>query len=295
MRESLEQSSGLSASWSTGRTRYRTSFPLEEVRLQLDDGREVSVIVKSLGREGLDERRDGPSQSFSTIPCAKSWSTRWSWQVESSVPALLRVDRGGRGRPLSPVSREGRRGRALADRRARGLGEGGRWAAHLHAELKPAASPHLIRYSADFLRSWIDRAVDLRGAPSSCGSPRATTLSSSVLRRYRLCSCTASSTRRRSGRAGAPHLSRRLGDGGNRPGRSRPRGARVSRGDEEAARLARAYHDVLPGTFEPADLDYARLHLAVQWLGWSRDWTPPQEHATDWLGEAASAADRVGL
>ena len=37
-----------------------------------------------------------------------------------------------------------------------------------------------------------------------------------------------------------------------------------------------------------ADLARCRLHLALQWLGWSPDWRPPPEHAHDWLGEALS-------
>jgi hypothetical protein len=42
-------------------------------------------------------------------------------------------------------------------------------------------------------------------------------------------------------------------------------------------------------------LDHCRLHLAVQWLGWARDWSPPAEHQQDWLGEALRLADRLGL
>jgi hypothetical protein len=42
-----------------------------------------------------------------------------------------------------------------------------------------------------------------------------------------------------------------------------------------------------------ADLDCCRLHLAVRMLGWSESWTPPPQHARDWLGEAASLADRI--
>jgi len=40
-------------------------------------------------------------------------------------------------------------------------------------------------------------------------------------------------------------------------------------------------------------LDCARLHLALRWLGWSRDWTPPREHARDWWAEAKGAAERI--
>jgi hypothetical protein len=42
-------------------------------------------------------------------------------------------------------------------------------------------------------------------------------------------------------------------------------------------------------------LDFARLHLAVQWLGWSDTWTPPEEHAHDWLAEATALAGKLGI
>lgn len=38
------------------------------------------------------------------------------------------------------------------------------------------------------------------------------------------------------------------------------------------------------------ELAMCRLLLAVQWLGWGRDWTPPAEHHNDWLEEARSWA-----
>ena len=38
-----------------------------------------------------------------------------------------------------------------------------------------------------------------------------------------------------------------------------------------------------------------RLHLALQWLGWSSDWRPPPEHAHDWLGEGLVLAEELGL
>jgi Ser/Thr protein kinase RdoA (MazF antagonist) len=43
------------------------------------------------------------------------------------------------------------------------------------------------------------------------------------------------------------------------------------------------------------DLAYCRLHLAVQWLGWSACWTPPSEHTHDWLGEAVRLASELQL
>ena len=42
-------------------------------------------------------------------------------------------------------------------------------------------------------------------------------------------------------------------------------------------------------------LDLCHLHLAVQWLGWSPNWTPPPEHAHGWLEEAMQLAEKLGL
>src|SRR5207248_5304019 len=62
---------------------------------------------------------------------------------------------------------------------------------------------------------------------------------------------------------------------------------------EEAKRaLARAYHErrmrraPSPQSADEflVDLDYCRLPLAVQWLGWSADWSPPTDQEHDWLG-----------
>jgi thiamine kinase-like enzyme len=41
-------------------------------------------------------------------------------------------------------------------------------------------------------------------------------------------------------------------------------------------------------------LDDCRLHLAIQWLGWSDGWTPPPDHEHDWLEEALTLAEKVG-
>jgi Phosphotransferase enzyme family len=43
------------------------------------------------------------------------------------------------------------------------------------------------------------------------------------------------------------------------------------------------------------DLERCRLHHAVQLLSLPGTWTPPAEHAHDWLGEAVGSAERLGL
>jgi hypothetical protein len=67
--------------------------------------------------------------------------------------------------------------------------------------------------------------------------------------------------------------------------------------------LALAYRAALTGSAAEAlaedtflkALDFCRLHLAVQWLGWSDSWAPPAEHAQDWSAEVRSVAERLGL
>ena len=72
---------------------------------------------------------------------------------------------------------------------------------------------------------------------------------------------------------------------------------------EEKEALAKAYHAELTLRDERSmdledfliALDYCRLHLAVQWLGWASEWSPPPEHEQDWLGEALSLAEKLEL
>ena len=61
-------------------------------------------------------------------------------------------------------------------------------------------------------------------------------------------------------------------------------------GDKERTTIESAYGDVSHDALEAC-----RMHIAVQWLGWSADWTPPREHARDWLSEAFAAAERLGF
>jgi hypothetical protein len=69
--------------------------------------------------------------------------------------------------------------------------------------------------------------------------------------------------------------------------------------EPDAAELAEEYRRALerppdPDSFQ-GDLACARLHLAVQWLGWSPDWSPPPEHARDWWADLPKLAERAGL
>jgi thiamine kinase-like enzyme len=69
---------------------------------------------------------------------------------------------------------------------------------------------------------------------------------------------------------------------------------------DQAAIVASYSHSRPNGSLEtPASLGSealacARLQLAVQWLGWSRDWSPPEEQRHDWLREAVEVGERMG-
>jgi Phosphotransferase enzyme family len=70
--------------------------------------------------------------------------------------------------------------------------------------------------------------------------------------------------------------------------------------EDERNALALAYHSASKHDRAGAEeflgsLELFRLHLAVQWLGWDPGWSPPDEHRHDWLGEALSAAGKLGL
>jgi hypothetical protein len=61
-------------------------------------------------------------------------------------------------------------------------------------------------------------------------------------------------------------------------------------GDAQRASILAGY-----GVVPDEALAAARLHIAMQWLGWSPGWTPPPEHAKDWLTEALHAAHELGI
>lgn len=71
--------------------------------------------------------------------------------------------------------------------------------------------------------------------------------------------------------------------------------------EDERRALVRAYFAALrPGCWTGIEalleaFDYCRLHLAIQWLGWSDAWSPPRHQAHDWLAEALALAERLHL
>ena len=64
--------------------------------------------------------------------------------------------------------------------------------------------------------------------------------------------------------------------------------------DDDRSAIAASYLQAFPA-LRRDDLDVCRLHLAVQWLGWSPGWVAPAPHAHAWLAEAQDLSLRLGL
>lgn len=65
--------------------------------------------------------------------------------------------------------------------------------------------------------------------------------------------------------------------------------------------VALAYRDASSAWSGVADraflraLDLCAVQVAIGWLGWSDSWSPPPEHARNWLSAALAAIERLGL
>jgi Ser/Thr protein kinase RdoA (MazF antagonist) len=295
--------------------RYATSAALEEVVLVGERGESGALILKDLSRESLldDARRTKPAflheplrelETYRAIigpagigpRCVAAFSDR-----ERSRHWLLleRVD----GVELWQVGEM-----EVWREVARWLGEfHARYAARL-AELREA-NPHLIEYSPEWFALWRDRA---RAALSRSADGRAPQLAGALERYDEVIEALGSLPRafihgelypsnvlvvRRAGAVDVRPVDWEMA--GTGPGLIDL--AALAGGYEAAERrsLAAAYGEGLAvsGAAVPAEpqtgLAACRLHLAIQWLGWSDGWRPPAEHSHDWLGEALALVEEL--
>jgi hypothetical protein len=303
---------------------YGSSYTIEELSVLLTNGTTLELIFKDLGREALLEtaRRIKPSFLYNPLR-----------EIETYLRVLAADGRGTAacyGAVIDPGI--GRYWLFLEKVRGSRLSEIGdlaawqqvaRWQAAMHAryvgetETLARAAP-LLRYDRRFYKLWMDRALRfLRGVEPS--QPQASRSHIDRLaRRYgrvmeHLLGLTATFIH------GEFYASNVLVGRVGRPTRVCPvdwEMAAVGPGlvdlaalvagrwtAPERTALAMAYftesmtHGARWQDAEPflSSLDYCRLHLAVQWLGWSPSWTPPPEHAQDWLHEALVLAEKLEL
>ena len=255
---------------------YATSHPLVDVDLHLPDGSTVRAVVKQTSgrlrdRPSFvqDEGREAAAYRRLLLP-----SGAWAPRLLGAAPGYLILERSD-GVPLWQCKWDG-----LAERLGRSLRA-------LHDTLAHrAGAAFLTRYDRRHYNRWFERA------------------------------CSADPIARELEEAHAMATARLLAEpvlvihGELYPSNVLVRAGSIRFLDWETAAAgpavvdlaalvsgSRAKHvdDVLTayGGVDPLALDSARLHLALRWLGWSRRWRPPIEHARDWLAEARDAAARL--
>ena len=304
---------------------YSTSFAIDELDVRLDDGTSLRLLFKDLSKQAMLGSAGRIKPAFLYDPLREIGTYRTVLGPNRlSTPACygVLVDR-----------RSGRYGLFLERVPGLELYQVGdfaawqrvaRWLAAMHArfagETERFARPaRLLRYNADFYRLWIRRA---RAAWDRSGSARSRGVRRGVERLIRnydrvvehlialpetfihgeFYASNVLVQERAGGELRVCPVDWEMAAVGPGPIDLAALTAGGWSADEKAD-LALAYYAALtprdgwpPGPEEfLVALDYCRLHLAVQWLGWASEWSPPPEHAQDWLAEALSLTAKLGL
>lgn len=284
---------------------YRTSFELDEVDAELADGRWLALMFKDVGETGLADHVRAAKPEFLYDPRR---------EIDAYTKVLAPA---GMGPRVYAVDRE--RGWLFLERldavELYQVGERGtwehvaRWLARMHDGLagQREALPTAVVHDRAFYAQWPTRALELSG-------PEVRAALEPIAREYeavidRLLAMPRTVIH------GEFYASNVLVDDPLEPDRVAPVDwelcgigpgvidlAALTSGnwvDDDRGAIAAAYRvaAVDPGeerAFAEA-LDAARLHLALQWLGWSAAWSPPEEHRHDWLDEAVTSAERLDL
>ena len=291
---------------------YATSYPLEEIEACLDDGRTLGLILKDLTWDRLlgQARSTKPPFLYEPRRCIDTYArVLWgsgvgpafygesgSWFLVEKVPGVELWQIG-----------EFSTWEAVA-----------RWLAEFHQLFASRLdeltfeNPHLLRYGPELLRVWPARALEAAGRLDV--RPEQLRYLAHVAMHYdHVVECMTSTPPgfvhgelypsnvlvRDDGSdvevwpidwemagIGSPLLDLAALTGGwSEPEQDKlvnAYGADASAGAGAGVELAEA-------------LDACRLHYALQWLGWSAEWSPPAEHARDWATEAVTWAERLGL
>jgi Ser/Thr protein kinase RdoA (MazF antagonist) len=294
---------------------YRTSFPLEELDLTLQDGTELRLIFKDLAWSALDdearlakpdflyEPRREPAV-YASVLAPRGLGPRYYGSVidpdaDRHWLFIERVD----GRELYQVG-DLELWRAVAT-----------WLGGMHSDLADDLEAHaergsLIEYDEPYYRRWIKRAGEfatMPGQPASRSEAVAwiadrydsvieglldlpkTVIHGELYASNVLIAGDASALR-------VCPVDWELAAHG--PGLV-DLAALVSGGwaEQDREAIVAAYREAAGvAAFAPEQLALARLHLAVQWLGWAPpSWTPPEGQRHDWLAEALALAEGLDL
>jgi Phosphotransferase enzyme family len=297
---------------------YTSSFALEELDVQLDGAPTLRLVFKDLGwhRMAPGARNAKPAFLYDPLREISAYALIAAHRLAGppDVPLIVvdpandrcwlfleRID----GQPLSEV------GEAEDWRRA------ARWLAGMHGGFAGEAhalrsAPHFVHYNRAFFQAWMDRAVSFTAG----SGPRRLAIDWLAARYDRIVERLVALpmtlihgefyasnvlVRRDAGSAGpiAPIDWEMAGIGPSLVDLAALTAGRWR--NDEPLDLAAAYCAALPVELRSSWADFlqglqlCRVHVAVQWLGWSRTWSPPEAHAQDWIGEAVRIAETLGL
>jgi Phosphotransferase enzyme family len=272
---------------------YRSTAPILDVDVRFADGSTEGVLVKDLSRSAQTERARRAKPDFLIDP---------QREIEVYRQLLAGADLG-----TPRVHGASTERLWLAIEKVDGVElyqigeltiwqETLRWLARMHDHFRGKRLPRwLIRYDAEFLMSWFARAREISDLEGFEGYDEAVGRLASLPRTLLHGEFYASNVLVGGNRVCA--LDWELASSG--PGVIDVAAITLGWADHERMLLAETYRSELSEPPSPAeferDLDCARLHLAVQWLGWSRDWSPPPEHSRDFRSEARMLAERLAL
>ncbi|HEX6780450.1 MAG TPA: aminoglycoside phosphotransferase family protein [Solirubrobacterales bacterium] len=294
-------------------SRYRTSFPIEELRVELRGRARVTIGFKQLDWGELEPQATLAKPRFlhdparepavyrALLPAAPPGPPEFFGAVEEGERRWLFVE-WVEGRELFQVGE-----RELWE-------EAARWLARFHVAMAPDLDRHrgqgrLIDHDAAFYRRWMERALEFAGDPKAVAWLAARheqvveallSLSRTVIHGEFYASNVLVAADfehtplgRKSDARVAP-VDWELAAAG--PGLTDL--AALASGwpaaDREA--LATAYGEGAGADVDLRELDLARLQVAIQWLGWAPpEWEPPEGQRQDWLGEAVALAEGLGL
>lgn len=306
---------------------YRTSFPIEELRVELAGRGEVRLGCKRLARAELEPEAQLAKPRFlhdpgrepavyrSLLPAAPSGPPEFFGAVTDPDRQWLFFE-WVEGRELFQVGE-----RELWE-------EAARWLGRFHAAMASELERHrerapLIEHDAAFYRGWIERASEFasqRGDGSAAtvawlrnrhdqvvealqAQPRTVLHGEFYASNVLVCpsNCIKFSTREGDNLMQFGDVARvapvdwELAGAGTGLTDLAALVSGWDAADREALAAAYAAEPGVP-QLTSRDLDLARLQVAIQWLGWAPpEWEPPEEKRHDWLGEAVELAEGLDL
>jgi hypothetical protein len=296
----------------------RTSFQLADLEMELENGSILRLVLKDLGLKNVHEtaRRVKPGFLYEPLREVRTYQeilSREHLGTAHFYGAVVRPDEDLYWLFLEKVP--GMRLTQVGDDIA--WLEAARWVADLHSRFSRESealsrSVPLLRYDAPFYRLWLDRAEKFHVCKvgRTVWESLVDTYGRSIERLIRLPSTLIH---------GEFYGSNILVEKSREGGRIRPVDwemaafgpgpidlAALGSGawtERERTEMARTYHDALLSNGWPRfpfedlllALDDCRLHLAIRWLGWAPDWSPPPENAHDWLAEAIALSDKMNV